>query len=384
MELMMVWLLGLVSLALVQTIQSFQLCPSLGLGRSHASCSAESSAGYSSGVEAEVNDAFDDVGIHLGLRLVASSGIGDKQLPLVLDAIRSTCDDFGMSFDSSDLHAISEPLQSESLPGVLGRVLLVEMAGVPASFDVDESELIAQLKIDLSGRIDQLLVEQIPSQPILLGFQTPRGDSKQSVQSSLEHVIHKEMTDYGLREAVASASSGLSADDRTLAPSYRVELDGAMIETVDCPDETHFDTSSLIVFDDLVDDDLRRRLMNVVNGGDKDIWDDTQGPRPARWVRGGLFDVANDDANQTSAACYGLSEHAIMDICYNEHPAITEFETKLSALFPSFVVTRLPESVLGPQISPVTANAPTHGDDFDFHIDCDPLQVRHSICALFV
>ncbi|EJK65866.1 hypothetical protein THAOC_13236 [Thalassiosira oceanica] len=374
-------LLGLASLALVQPIQSFQLGPSLGLGRSQSTlCSTGSVSGYSSGVEAEFDDDIDN---HLGLKVVASSGIDDEQLPLVLGAIRSTCDKYGMTFDSSGIHAISKPLRSKSLPGILGRVLLVEMAGVPVSFDFDESELTAQLKIDLSGQIDQLLAEHRhgitnTNQPILLGFQAPRGDSKQSVQSSLEYVIQKEMSDYGLREAVAGASSGLSAEDKTLAPSYRVELDGAMIETVDCLGKTHFDTSSLIVFDDLVNDDLRRRLLNVVNGEDKEIWDDTQGPRPARWVRGGLFDVANDDANQSSAACYGLSEHAIMDICYNEHPAITEFESKLSALFPCFEVTRLPESVLGPQISPVTANAPTHGDDFDFHIDCDPLQVPPS------
>ena len=375
-------LLGLASLALlVQSIQSFQLGPAvLEPGRSQWSQSklgsTESSAGYSSGAEAEVNDAFDyDAGIHLVLKAIASSGIDDEQLPPVMGVISSTCDDYGMSFDPSEIHAIGKPLRSKTLPGVLGRVLLLELAGAPAPFDV-ESELTAQLKIDLSQRIDQLLAGA--SQPILLGFRTPIVGRKQSVQSSLECVIRKEMSDYGLREAVAGASDGLSVEDKTLVPSYRVELDGAMIETVDYLEKTHFDTSSLVVFDDLVDDDLRSRLLNVVNGGDKKIWNDSQGPRPGRWVRGGLVDVANDDAEQSSAACYGLSEDAIMDICYNEHPAIAEFESKLSALFPSFVVTRLPESVLGSNISPVTANAPTHGDSFEFHIDCDPLQVPPS------
>jgi len=47
-------------------------------------------------------------------------------------------------------------------------------------------------------------------------------------------------------------------------------------------------------------------------------------------------------------------------------------ETILSNLFPDFTVSRLPPTVLGHDITPLTANAPTAVDVFDYHIDADP------------
>lgn len=47
-------------------------------------------------------------------------------------------------------------------------------------------------------------------------------------------------------------------------------------------------------------------------------------------------------------------------------------ESLLANLFSDFVVTRLPEVILGSSVTPITANAPTTGNEFDYHIDADP------------
>jgi hypothetical protein len=163
-----------------------------------------------------------------------------------------------------------------------------------------------------------------------------------------------------------------------------------MIQTFDSPGDLHFDTSSVIVLDNLVSESLRQRLLNVVKGlpedyaNDDDQWNDAEfGPNPDRWERGGLVDIVASDTEQdkddaVDGSCWGLTPEAIQDLCFNRHSAITEFESTLSQLFTDFTVTRLPEAVFGDSISPLTANAPTNGDSFDYHIDADPLQVPPS------
>jgi hypothetical protein len=138
------------------------------------------------------------------------------------------------------------------------------------------------------------------------------------------------------------------------------------------------------VFDNLVNPALRKRLLNVVKGNPEeanDEWNEVDfGPDPNRWERGGLMDVVDENGAETTSdgTCWGLTNDAIVDICFDHHPAIAEFESKLSQLFSDFVVSRLPEAVFGDCISPLTANAPTHGDTFEYHIDADPLQVPPS------
>jgi hypothetical protein len=72
-------------------------------------------------------------------------------------------------------------------------------------------------------------------------------------------------------------------------PKERAEIDGAMVPDP-YTDEEHFDTSSVLVFDNFVDSELRERLLDVINkrNGDGARWDDkTLGPDPKRWIRGG-------------------------------------------------------------------------------------------------
>ena len=85
------------------------------------------------------------------------------------------------------------------------------------------------------------------------------------------------------------------------------------------------------------------------------------------------MDTFEDDVDQPT--CWGLSDEATNELCFEHHTAIAEVEQKISDLFAAdFIVTRLPEAVLGSCVSPLTANAPTYGDSFAYHIDADPNQ----------
>ena len=50
-------------------------------------------------------------------------------------------------------------------------------------------------------------------------------------------------------------------------------------------------------------------------------------------------------------------------------------QTRLAQLYPEYIITRLPEAVLGPEVSPMVANAPQAGEYFAWHIDADPRYV---------
>lgn len=187
-----------------------------------------------------------------------------------------------------------------------------------------------------------------------------------------------------------------------MVPSIHVELDGGYISyptssmtTTTTTTTPYWDSSSLLVFDNLVGQDLRKRLLDVVIGEDFDHYDARNGPNPVRWVRGGLLDVPDDDSNDPplleleengntaietntedtdngDGGGWGLTDEGLQEICFEHHNAVIEMECILSNLFPDFVVSRLPETVLGCSVTPMTANAPTAGDIFGYHIDADP------------
>jgi hypothetical protein len=329
---------------------------------------------------------YGNVPPEIRLEATVSSGIDPTtELPRVLEIIASVCDEFGTTFTYNNIQANESPSRPESLPGVLGRVLLISIHGVPSDFDVDESVLMSQIKIFSAEHIDTMSYEEggENTQPILLAFRSNASDDEDA-----ESIIQKEIADYGLRDVIhQSTVEGVDKD--SFVPSTHIEIDGAMVQTISSPSATHFDTSSVLVFDNLVSESLRGRLLNVIKGNPEyyseleDGWDDTElGPNPKRWVRGGLMDVVGDSSAENNYTadgnCWGLTDEAIIDICFNEHSAIAEFESILSQLFSDFIVSRLPEAVLGECVSSLTGNAPTHGDIFDYHIDADPLQVPPS------
>jgi 2OG-Fe(II) oxygenase superfamily len=379
----------------------------------------------------------------IDLTIVAYSGLRTEEVDIVQTAIQTACEEglglvvsvttlptqinsaiSGAMMTTTDkdntLHATrgllvyqeASCVTPSSLPGALGRVLLLQ-----TNLDVDSIETV---EYAIAEQMDLLLYagdSEAPllQQPILIKIHNPQYsniDFEDVSIKTLQLLVQDEVNIYQLNRAIDDQEDGVVHDvnegdtnstatlESTIpilanrlpvlppAPSLHVELDGATVITtsdLSSPPTSWWDTSTVLVWDDLISDDLRRRLLNVVKGisegspsssisGDetKEMeWDDVlQGPDPSRWTRGGLMDTPNDD---NTARCWGLGEDDIEDICFGDHPAITEFERILSEhVFPQFKVCRLPEAVFGACVSPLTANAPTHGDQFDYHIDGDP------------
>ena len=319
------------------------------------------------------------------VQLEASASFGidpSNELPRLLDVISDVCSEYDVEFNHNSISNTFPSEPSKVVPGAIGRVLIIDVYGIATGVNIDENEFISEMKIGISQQIDDCLYHGELSQPVLLALQSA------ATNNTSDGIIEKEVNDYGLRDGLDISfytTQDNEDDDNTFIPSHHIKIDGAMIETVGSPGQTHFDTSSILVFDNLLDDTLRKRLLNVVNGvseDGEDTWrDSTDGPNPSRWVRGGLVDVVDKDSDSSEeddGPCWGLTEEAIVDICFHDHPAINEFEAKLAQLFQDFIVSRLPEAVLGSCVSPLTANAPCHGDSFDFHIDADPMQVPPS------
>jgi len=194
-------------------------------------------------------------------------------------------------------------------------------------------------------------------------------------------MIEEEVLQYDLRIPMVDSFDYLNRigtnNESQIKQTTIAEIDGAMIIDPNDPKTEIWDTSSVMVFDGLVDDTLREKLLDIVVGrySDKNTWDDiSYGPDPKRWMRGGLSDTFDDDDadNEEQTSCWGLSEEAINELCFSQHPPIIEFEEKLQKMFPGYMISRLPEAFLGENVSPLTANAPTFGDTFSYHIDADP------------
>lgn len=282
-------------------------------------------------------------------------------------------------------------------PGATGRVLILQVGGDgvrPSCLKLTE-EVTETWEMELSQQIDDLLYSKNPliSQPILVSIQSVNESSVQSSRSTspadrISSLILSHIKDYALAESLAcnhddeqKSLPDISLQPNCFTPTGRYEVDGAMV--VDGSSSvTVWDTSSILIWDNLVSDTLRELMLKVVLGHDDDMkggpWDDvTNGPDPRRWVQGGLVDIPaehdNKDNQGEADQSFGLTDDALEDLCIEPPPpAIQEFECILAHLFPDFIVSRLPEAVLGDFVTPLTANAPCFGQSFSYHIDADP------------
>ena len=276
----------------------------------------------------------------------------------------------------TDPVALQQQQLLQSVPGATGRVLLLtRTTGVP---DDEVQDLVDAI----SHEIDQLLYDASSSaaaatavvvldQPILLSIEQTAPTLRDDLVRHLNDIVARSVAMYEMAVPLPrrKEEEEVTHFARMNPPTARIEVDGAMV--VGCTGGEFWDTSSVLVFDNLITDDLRARLLDVVLGRsdyEDDPWDCTKhGPDPRRWVRGGLIDIPG----QEGQSCWGLSDEAVDDLCLH-HDAFEEFETMVSGLFPDFTVSRLSEAVLGDAVSPMTANAATVGDVFNYHIDGDP------------
>ncbi len=314
------------------------------------------------------------------LEVIATTGLTSQEVPIVLPQIISSVgDNFGMEVITGEdskhgiIHLHINPV-SESVPGATGRVILLSLNNVANDWTEDDERL-EPFKNVISQQIDSLVGFRI-EQPILVSV-VPNFDHKATRKESLiidsvRQIIKNEVSLYDLCTPIGSSHCAERKREE-IVPVTHIEIDGAHI-TDHFSGEEVWDTSSILVFDDFVDHSLRERLLDVVNKRSKEYdWDDkNNGPDTSRWTKGGLVDIFNE--SETTSTSWGLTEDATHDLCFNHHDAISEVEEKISEYFHEFIVSRLPEAVLGSCVSPLTANAPTFGDSFSYHIDADPNQ----------
>jgi len=357
---------------------------------------------------------------------IMSSGLDPEELSLLMEVISHECQQLGIGLSCGEIDtpivSVSAPAVALEATGAHGRVLLFRASGFdPDLLEDFEGGICEQVDLLLCGSDSDEEYDEddddddnppiFLKEAVLIYFQTD--DELELNLSQLELVANrddddKDNDDYCTRYLSAivaqhvqeyqMASPIQTADvynkheieETSLVPSIHVEMDGGYISYPDTSTTTtpYWDASTLLVFDNLVGQDLRKRLLDVVIGEDSesDHYDAQDGPNPIRWVRGSLLDVPdpNDpplepeengteiERNSDSGGGWGLTDEGLEEICFEHHDAVQEMESILSNLFPDFVVSRLPETVLGRSVTPMTANAPTTGDVFGYHIDADP------------
>lgn len=287
---------------------------------------------------------------------IVSAGLKAEEQSVLMKNIGAVCQEIG--FNTDDM--VHMPAVEGKSPGATGRVLVM------SSDNNDDNE---DLQAAIAQIIDELLYDESSpvDQPILFSILQEDSPVLQKPDVLVEALIRTEINQYSLAERIEGSSFTKREIDFT--PANVVHIDGAMVTNPFNGVES-WDTSSLLIFDNLVSKDLRRRLLDVVLGDE--VWDDIKnGPNPNRWEIG-LMDIPEDGSDKQEYGGYGLSDEAIEEICFEEHDAIQEFEAILASLFPQYVVSRMPEAVLGASVTPLNANAPIHGHQFNYHIDADP------------
>ena len=326
------------------------------------------------------------------LRVEAYSGLSKEEFAVLVEAVEDAyAETVGLAGVPCETKTDTCRRSSSTSENSSGDDLLIgtlrRVLSLRTNLDEESAE---NLRALIAERVDYLIYESGElREPVLVSVQTPsKSTEESSMNVDVEDIIRTEIEQYGLRTPIHSSDDqgdALVGDESTMyTPSSRIEIDGA--ETlIEHSGETFWDTSSVVVFDDLISDDLRERLLDVVKGKPSHgaDWNDIEnGPDPGRWIRGALRDIPDNegDGDGEALSCWGLPTEAIEDICFARHEAIEEFESLLTNLFPQFVVSRLPEAVYGESVSPLTANAPVAGEEglYDFHIDGDPLQTPPS------
>jgi len=325
------------------------------------------------------------------IKAIASGGISEKEIGIVLLAVENASIEYGLPFILSDDFyescMIQSPISLDSVYGTLGRIIVLSLDGVASDWD-DNDERLLPFQLSIGEQIDyfQFSEELEPENKILdhvlviirPNFQVRK---KMFISEILTFFMKQSLEQNDLRSPFKINEEKDLHSEIDITLTVNVEIDGAMVNKLGSS-EKYWDTSSILVFDNLIDENLRVKLLDVIlkrNSKSEDtLWDDViNGPDPNVWVRGGIIDSLDKQEEDLSDAgshsdCWGLDDDSVFDLCFNDHPALIEFEKKLSNMFPDFIVSRLPEAVFGESVSPLTANAPTFGDSFMYHIDADP------------
>jgi len=324
----------------------------------------------------EVQDAiWNDFQYNVAVRFVA--GISSNEWPILQELMNALANELDVTLNQPvEQHFLKEHVSSHKYHGTTGRVLLLEMECTSTNYSEDDEEFQETFLAMLREWVDEVIYSGSGNivNPILMSFLPNYSDA--DLEAVAQNLIEECIETYELAKPLSFQTQNDNASDRfSFIPSEVLEVDGAFIQE-DSTEEKSWDTSAVAIFDHLVSDNLRQRLLALIGGNE-----DKMEPDPKQWARGGLMDLPMGDeegASQTTATgtgivCLGMTPQAISDLCKEQaHDAIEEVQDIWRRLFPDYHVTRLSEAVLGDSVSPLTANAPMFGDSFQVHIDGDP------------
>ena len=300
------------------------------------------------------------------------SGISDTEWSVYLQLLDAVAAELDVSLERSIVAELREPTISSKYHGTTGRVMLFHHLNDNNSVEDAEFQetflgMLAELQDDFlySGGGEL-------TNPVLFDFCFPseiEGDLVSSARSRVEECIEG----FQLVEPMSFQPYDESQMDTfSFLPSKVIGVDGAFVRGTMNGDQS-WDTSEVAVFDNLVSNNLRERLLDLIGGSEEGTDPDSN-----QWTRGALLDLPQDTKDEITSStksteCLGMTPSAIANLCEEKaHSAIEEMQDILTSIFPDYHVSRLPEAVLGEAVSPLTANAPMFGDSFQPHIDGDP------------
>lgn len=230
----------------------------------------------------------------------------------------------------------------------------------------------------LFGPVDEDAVQEILSEiderelpPILVLF-APRALLR-PVASLLRELLAQHDAAWGYSQPLRTLQ-GCAWDPASVRVAMNLEIDGAFVHTRVRGVETsraRFDSGHVVVLDNFIGDAERQDLLSLLTAPDHNI---TNPPPESKWER-----TLSDRPGLPETL--GLQEWMIEELAA-EGPAtvdaILQVQSRLAALYPEFVVSRLAPTVLGDHISPLVANAPLAGEGFSWHVDAEPDMVPPS------
>lgn len=113
----------------------------------------------------------------------------------------------------------------------------------------------------------------------------------------------------------------------------------------------------------------------------------------ALWLTGGVEDAGRPLPSRWALACsdykggaetWGLTEEAVTELLESPPEAVIRIQSRISALYPEYTICLMPMRALAdPEdidegaavLSPFVANAVSHGEHYDWHLDMDPQQL---------
>jgi len=160
--------------------------------------------------------------------------------------------------------------------------------------------------------------------------------------------------------------------------TQNLALDGARVSFCDAAGEVlseKWDTSSVVVLDDLFGEPERAAIMKTLlgpSGSDSD-----PEPPSERWSKRGLY----DGHGVAAAAGWGLKSHYMDQLLGNS--GVLEIQSRLAKIYPEYTICHIPYVDIGAGgqsavAEPMVANAPVVGESFEWHVDADPRMLPDS------